>query len=96
MGNRHELRARLGKNDLKTGGKFQISSFKKLKYYIFILSVGHFMNYAMAFISQMAEQKRAEKGGFDNRIYNAFVELEASNPALAYYRARPDQYPEVK
>jgi predicted house-cleaning noncanonical NTP pyrophosphatase (MazG superfamily) len=54
--------------------------------------------YGMEFadIQQAAEQKRADKGGFDNRIYNAFVEIEAGNPSLGYYRARPDQYPEVK
>jgi predicted house-cleaning noncanonical NTP pyrophosphatase (MazG superfamily) len=54
--------------------------------------------YGMEFadIQQVAEQKRADKGGFDNRIYNAFVEIEAGNPSLGYYRARPDQYPEVK
>jgi predicted house-cleaning noncanonical NTP pyrophosphatase (MazG superfamily) len=54
--------------------------------------------YGMEFIDiqQAAEQKRADKGGFDNRIYNAFVEIEAGNPSLGYYRARPDQYPEVK
>ena len=47
-------------------------------------------------IQEATEQKRAEKGGFHNRIYNAFVEIEAGNPSLEYYRARPDQYPEVK
>ncbi len=54
--------------------------------------------YEMEFkdIQQAAEQKRAEKGGFDDRIYNAFVEIEAGNPSLGYYRARQDQYPEVK
>ncbi|NBO24368.1 MAG: phosphoribosyl-ATP pyrophosphohydrolase [Chlamydiae bacterium] len=54
--------------------------------------------YGMEFadIQQTAGQKRADKGGFDNRIYNAFVEIEAGNPSLGYYRARPDQYPEVK
>ena len=54
--------------------------------------------YGMEFanIQQAAEQKREDKGGFDNRIYNAFVEIEARNPSLGYYRARPDQYPEVK
>lgn len=54
--------------------------------------------YEMEFtdIQQAAEQKRADKGGFDNRIYNAFVEIEAGNPALSYYSDRPDQYPEIK
>lgn len=37
--------------------------------------------------------KRAERGGFDGRIYNAAVEGEADGAAVAYYLARPDQYP---
>jgi predicted house-cleaning noncanonical NTP pyrophosphatase (MazG superfamily) len=54
--------------------------------------------YGMEFadIQQAAEQKRADKGGFDNRIYNAFAPIEAGNPSLGYYRARPDQYTQVK
>lgn len=42
--------------------------------------------YGMEFtdIQQAAEQKRADKGGFGNRIYNAFVEIEAGNPSLGY------------
>jgi predicted house-cleaning noncanonical NTP pyrophosphatase (MazG superfamily) len=37
--------------------------------------------------------KREERGGFDNRVYNAAVEAPADCPALAYYVARPDKYP---
>lgn len=37
--------------------------------------------------------KRAERGGFDERVYNAAVEGEPDNPAVAYYLARPAQYP---
>lgn len=39
--------------------------------------------------------KRAERGGFDERVYNAAVEGPADLPAVAYYLARPSQYPEV-
>jgi predicted house-cleaning noncanonical NTP pyrophosphatase (MazG superfamily) len=46
-------------------------------------------------IQKTADQKRAEKGGFNSRIYSAFVEIEAKNPGLEYYTARPDQYPEI-
>lgn len=46
-------------------------------------------------VVQTADRKRAEKGGFDQRIYTAFVAIESDHPALSYYRARPDQYPEV-
>ena len=37
--------------------------------------------------------KRAERGGFDARIYNLAVEAEADCPAVAYYLARPEKYP---
>ena len=40
--------------------------------------------------------KRAERGGFDGRVYNAAVEGPADGPAVAYYLARPDQYPQVR
>lgn len=39
--------------------------------------------------------KRAERGGFDARVYNAAVEGAPDLPAVAYYLARPLQYPEV-
>lgn len=37
--------------------------------------------------------KRAERGGFDARVYNAAVEAADGLPAAAYYLARPSQYP---
>ena len=37
--------------------------------------------------------KRAERGGFDGRIFNAAVEAQDGLPAADYYLARPDQYP---
>lgn len=37
--------------------------------------------------------KRAERGGFDDRVYNAAVEAADDLPAAAYYLARPTQYP---
>ncbi len=37
--------------------------------------------------------KRAERGGFDQRIYNAAVEADEGLPAADYYLARPNQYP---
>ncbi len=47
-------------------------------------------------VSQTAEQKRAERGGFDGRIYSPLVEVGAAHPLLEYYRARPDQYRELE
>jgi predicted house-cleaning noncanonical NTP pyrophosphatase (MazG superfamily) len=37
--------------------------------------------------------KRAERGGFDDRVFNAAVEAPDGLPAADYYLARPDQYP---
>lgn len=37
--------------------------------------------------------KRSERGGFDQRVFNAAVEAEDGLPAAAYYLARPRQYP---
>ena len=56
---------------------------------------------ALAEVSQLGEEeiearrvaKRAERGGFDERVYNAAVEGEAGSPGAAYYLARPAQYP---
>ena len=37
--------------------------------------------------------KRAERGGFDERVFNAAVEARDGLPAAEYYLARPMQYP---
>ena len=47
-------------------------------------------------ISNKAEEKRIEKGGFEEKIYSDFIEIEENNPNLKYYRVRPDSYPEIK
>lgn len=44
-------------------------------------------------VREIMGQKRTSKGGFDRKIYNHFVEIEESNPAIEYYLKRPDQYP---
>lgn len=40
-------------------------------------------------------KKREAKGGFDRKIYNSYVEVDANNPAINYYTKNPQQYPEV-
>jgi predicted house-cleaning noncanonical NTP pyrophosphatase (MazG superfamily) len=47
-------------------------------------------------ITQKAEQKRSEKGGFNNRIFLDFIKIETTHQSLSRYRSRPDKYPEVK
>ncbi|MDP1642461.1 MAG: nucleoside triphosphate pyrophosphohydrolase [Phenylobacterium sp.] len=37
--------------------------------------------------------KRAQRGGFEGRVYNRAVAGESGTPGIAYYLTRPDQYP---
>jgi predicted house-cleaning noncanonical NTP pyrophosphatase (MazG superfamily) len=57
---------------------------------------------ALAEASRIAESeiedrrlcKRGERGGFDDRVHNAAVEGDENGLGLAYYLARPAQYPQ--
>lgn len=40
-------------------------------------------------------KKHAERGGFEDRVFNAAVEAPDGTPAIDYYLARPLQYPEI-
>ncbi len=46
-------------------------------------------------VEQARLAKRTERGGFDERIYNEAVSGPADLPAVAYYLARPTQYPRI-
>lgn len=50
----------------------------------------------MAQIEAKRIAKRTERGGFEGRTYNAAVEGSADLPAVAYYLARPETYPQEK
>lgn len=45
-------------------------------------------------IQNLALKKRNEKGGFDNKIYCDYVEIEEGSSHLTYFRDKPDKYPE--
>lgn len=47
-------------------------------------------------IEQARVEKHAERGGFGERVFNAAVEAPDGTPAIAYYLARPEQYPEIE
>ncbi|WP_312164065.1 nucleoside triphosphate pyrophosphohydrolase [Phenylobacterium sp.] len=48
---------------------------------------------SMAEIEARRLAKRTERGGFDDRVFNAAVEAPDGLPAADYYLARPQQYP---
>ena len=39
--------------------------------------------------------KKAAKGGFENRVYVDFIEVDSNHPDIGYYLAKTHQYPEV-
>ncbi len=47
-------------------------------------------------IEKAAAQNREERGGFENKIYCSFIELQENHPKFEYYKSRPDQYPEER
>lgn len=44
-------------------------------------------------VEERRRAKRAERGGFDERVFNAAVEARDGLPAAEYYLAKPTQYP---
>lgn len=46
-------------------------------------------------IEQARLAKRAQRGGFDGRVYSQTVEAFDDAPGLTYYLARPEQYPPI-
>lgn len=46
-------------------------------------------------IEQIRLKKQSEKGAFEKRIYNAYVEMHADNRAIDYYKKRPNDYPDI-
>ncbi|WP_304176762.1 nucleoside triphosphate pyrophosphohydrolase [Phenylobacterium aquaticum] len=58
-----------------------------------ILALGALHGLTPADVEARRLAKREERGGFDDRVYNAAVEADDGLPAADYYLARPEQYP---
>jgi predicted house-cleaning noncanonical NTP pyrophosphatase (MazG superfamily) len=59
-----------------------------------MLALGASYDLTLEDVIQAARDKKRAKGGFEGRIYNPWVEMEADSPAIASYLAQPDKYPE--
>ncbi len=46
-------------------------------------------------IEQARVKKHADRGGFDEGIYCKDISMQEDNPALTYYLAKPNEYPEI-
>jgi len=59
-----------------------------------ILALAAFHGLTPEEVEAVRLEKRRERGGFDDRVFNAAVEADHGLPAADYYLARPDQYPQ--
>jgi predicted house-cleaning noncanonical NTP pyrophosphatase (MazG superfamily) len=60
-----------------------------------VLALADAHGFTPADVDAARRSKFEERGGFSARVYNAAVEADESCPAVAYYVARPDQYPRI-
>lgn len=60
-----------------------------------IQSLAKTAGFSMQQLEKVRLKKRKLKGGFDQKIYTHFVELEENSNAIDYYLSKPDQYPEA-
>lgn len=66
-----------------------------------VLEVIHALAATHAISYEQIEQKRlkmkAEKGGFEGKIYSSYAEVDADNEkGIAYFLKQPDKYPEIE
>ncbi len=64
-----------------------------------VLEVIHALANQLGLSYQQVEEKRLQKkherGGFSKRIYVAYIDIDADNEKISYYRDRPEDYPEI-
>ena len=64
-----------------------------------LLEVIHALSLAHGFSYQACEEirlkKKSKKGGFEKRIYNAYIDISSDNQKILYYQAQSDKYPEI-
>ena len=51
---------------------------------------------SLEYIEEIRNKKLEIKGGFEKRLYITTLKLDENHPHVAYYRAQPDKYPEIK
>jgi predicted house-cleaning noncanonical NTP pyrophosphatase (MazG superfamily) len=65
-----------------------------------VLEVVHAFAAAVGLSYEQIEQKRLKikevRGGFDERIYQEYAEMDADNDLIEYFRKDPEKYPEIE
>ena len=46
-------------------------------------------------IERIRLAKKESRGGFDDKIYTTYIEMNKNNKESEYYLARPEKYPEI-
>lgn len=53
------------------------------------------MGFSPAAIEKKRLETRAERGGFDRRVYHESIEMDADNKNIDYVQGLPHKYPEI-
>ncbi len=65
-----------------------------------VLEVIHAFAAAVGLSYEQIEQKRLQikeaRGGFDERVYQEYAEMDADNDLIEYFRKDPEKYPEIE
>ncbi|MCX5922871.1 MAG: nucleoside triphosphate pyrophosphohydrolase [Candidatus Dependentiae bacterium] len=52
-------------------------------------------NIDLATIEAVRLAKKERNGGFEDKVYCSYVDVDEANPQAAYYASRPVQYPKI-
>lgn len=61
-----------------------------------IYALAQVNNFTASDIENARQKKYASKGGFEQKVYCNYFEIDEDNKTIEYYRARPNDYPEIK
>lgn len=60
-------------------------------------SIVKFYSFSLREIEERKNTRKDDRGGFEDKVYCHSVSVSSKNPErLDYYKARPNQYPEIK
>jgi predicted house-cleaning noncanonical NTP pyrophosphatase (MazG superfamily) len=60
-----------------------------------VIALCRALNISFEEVMEEREKKKQIKGGFENGIYVAHIEIASDHEDCGYYVARPKQYPEI-
>ncbi|WPX97981.1 nucleoside triphosphate pyrophosphohydrolase [Candidatus Fokinia crypta] len=61
-----------------------------------ISAISSFYNISLDEVEKRKEEKKAKKGGFEERIFAKHLDIPSDCSKISYYKERPTKYPEIE